>query len=486
MHCRAATLAAALAFVVLAACGSSLESNATADTGTVHWEPCGNVQCASLSVPLDHDNPQGEQVQLALARRPADKKSKGVLFANPGGPGGSGVTFVKGAPGILRPELLDAFDIVSWDPRGVGASRPVECLDNLDAFYAVDRSPDDAAEVQANVDVAKDFVAQCEARSGSLLDHMSTADSARDMEAIRAAMGVEQVNYIGFSYGTLLGALYADRFPTRVRAMVLDGAVDPSVSAPDATVQQSKGFDEQLQEFFAWCRDTPDCGFATGGDPESAYTRLQTAVAAEATPATVDGEERTLTAGEFDIGVASALYGGEANFDNLADALAETGRGLGDKMLAFADQYTERETGGKYSNQTAAMYATTCVDTPGPKNLDEVEALAAEAEQAAPHFGATTAWLGLPCAYWPVKASGKVAPVRAAGAPPLLVVGTTKDPATPYVWAQGLANQLERGHLLTRDGEGHTGYGKGNDCIDEAVDAYLRDLTVPPEGTICT
>ena len=305
------------------------------------------------------------------------------------------------------------------------------------------------------------------------------------MDAIRVAIGEDRISYLGFSYGTFLGAEYADAYPQHVRAMVLDGAVDPSLSYADATISQAQGFETMLDGFFAWCRRDTRCGFARGGNPRTAFDSLTRAVAAEPTPGTVQGEQRTLGAGEFDIGVASALYSGTAGFETLASALVQAARGVGDEMLTLADEYTERQPGGKYSNQTAAFYSISCLDAPGASTVAGVQRVADDAARVAPHFGAATAWLGLPCTFWPVPAVGKPAPVRAPGAPPVLVVGTVRDPATPYAWAQSLAKQLRQGRLLTYDGDGHTAYARGSSCIDDAVDRYLLTLTLPADGTRC-
>jgi len=487
---RAVLGAVAVCCAAVLSTGCSATSHQTLrveHTGVITWTPClnGAVQCATLGVPLDPAHPDGEQISLALARRPASGKRVGVLLTNPGGPGASGIQFLEDAAGVFRPEILRRFDIVSWDPRGVGASAPIRCMDNLDAFFAVDRTPENAAAVAQNVSVAREFAASCKQRSGRELEDVATSATVHDMDAIRAAMGEARISYMGFSYGTYLGARYADAYPQHVRTMVLDGAIDPSVSYTASTIAQAKGFEQLLDTFFVWCRQNTRCGFARGGDPRDAYDRLQRAVAAETTPATVHGEARTLGPGEFDIGFANALYAGEPGFGTLADALVETARGLGDRMLALADDYTQRQPGGKYSNLTAAFYATSCLDGPAPRTVADVQRLADLAARAAPHFGASSAWLGLPCTFWPVPPRDKPAAVHAAGAPPLLVVGTLDDPATPYVWAKSLASQLRSGHLLTFEGDGHTAYGRGSSCIDDAVEGYLVNAKLPPEGTRC-
>src|SRR4051794_27032626 len=263
-------------------------------TGRIDWTPCEKVECGSLSVPLDYTHPNGRHITLALARLPASHRRAGVLFTNPGGPGASGVSFLREAAAVFPTEIRDSFDLVSWDPRGVGASDPVRCLDDLDPFYAVDRDPRTPAAVAQNVSVAKSFVAACKQSSGDLLPYVSSEATSRDLDAIRAAMGERQISYVGFSYGTFIGALYADRFPTHVRAMVLDGAIDPARSSAVSTIDQAKSFDADLNAFFDHCRSDTSCAFARGSDPAAAYDDLTRTIAEEPVPATVAGEHRTL------------------------------------------------------------------------------------------------------------------------------------------------------------------------------------------------
>ena len=454
-------------------------------TGTIEWTPCGKVECGRLSVPLDFTRPNGPRIALALARLPAARKRIGVLFTNPGGPGGSGVEFLRSAADVFPEAIRDSFDLVSWDPRGVGASAPVRCVDNLDPFYAVDRDPQTPAAVAQNVAVARTFVDACRRNSGDLLPYVSTAATARDLDAIRAAIGDEKISYLGFSYGTLVGAVYADLFPQHVRAMVLDGAIDPARSYADSTLDQAKSFDDDLRAFFEHCRASAACGFARGGDPAAAFDKLARALAAEPEPAVVDGESRTLGPGELDIAVASALYAGAAGYGVLTAALVQAGRGAGDRMLALADAYTGRKRGGTYSNETAAEYAIGCLDAPAPPTVAAVQQLAVRAARVAPHFGAPGVWLGLPCTLWPVAAEGRTVPIHASGASPIVVVGTTHDPATPYSWAQSLASELKSGRLLTSEAASHTSYGRGDACVDSHVDRYLLELVVPASGTRC-
>jgi len=473
-----------LCAVATACQGGSGDGEATAPRpdGSLDWEACGDVDCATLAVPRDHADPGGPTLDLALARREAGGDRLGVLLLNPGGPGAGGVPLVADATAYLSEALLDRFDIVSWDPRGVGESTPIDCVDDLDSFFAADRSPDDAEEVDENIDAARRLAAGCAERSGELLPHLSSRATVQDMDAIRAALGEEQLNYLGYSYGTYLGALYADRYPDRVRAVVLDGAVDPSLGFEDLTRDQSLGFDRALNAFLDAC-ERDGCGFG-GSDPHRAYGQLLTQIDAEALPADVGGEVRTLGPGEADLGVATALYSGTAGWDLLGAALTDAARGDGSQLLRLSDAYTGRRPGGQYSNENEAFYGIGCLDAPAPA-VDELAAIASRVGEVAPAFGASTTWLSAPCSVWPVPPDGAPAPVRAADAPPIVVLGTTNDPATPLEWAQSLAQQMESATLVVYQGEGHTAYGRGDACIDHAVDQYLVELRVPDEGTVC-
>jgi pimeloyl-ACP methyl ester carboxylesterase len=330
-------------------------------------------------------------------------------------------------------------------------------------------------------------VDDCRRDSARLLPYLSTRASVRDMDAIRAAMGVPTVDYLGYSYGTYLGALYADLYPHRVRAMVLDGAVDPAASYDHGVLTQAAGFEHALDAFLGWCASSSDCAFARSGNPKTAFADLMTTLTHESDPANIDGEERSLSIGEANIGVATALYSGdrEQGWVALGKALNNAALGDGSALLALSDAYTGRDTRGRYNNITAAFYAIGCLDGPAPRSAATIERLAQRAARVAPNFGASTVWLGLPCTYWPIPPDGRPGAIHARGAPPILVVGTTNDPATPYAQAQALAGELDSGRLLTFVGQGHTAYGHGHACIDQAVDAYLVNLKLPPAGTRC-
>lgn len=465
-------------------------SPAATSSGTLAWADCGApFECATLNVPLDYQQPAGRSISLSLIRLPAaDPTTRiGSLLTNPGGPGGSGIDFVRqNAQALFSSDLRARFDIVGFDPRGVGMSTPVECVDGptLDALNALDPIPDTAAERTALIDGAKRFDAGCQARSGDLLPFMSTADAARDMDQIRIALGEPKLTYLGFSYGTYLGTVYAGLYPKNIRAFVLDGALDPTLTFTQVEEAQGRSFERELNRFLADCASSSTCEFRNGGKPGPAFDALMASIDKHPLPARASGDPRPVGPGEAFTGVLVALYA-TGSWPTLAKGLALAQLGDGSILLYLADLYNGRQADGSYSNEAAANSAVNCLDNVAPTRLSAIETLAATYRRTAPRFGVAVAYSGLVCAFWPVRPTGTRTIIHAAGAPPILVVGTTGDPATPYAWAVSLAQQLSSGVLLTRKGEGHTAYGQ-NPCIDAAVDAYLIELAVPAAGTVCT
>lgn len=475
------------------ASGSSTTSGASTSTSgvtttlmppaaTIAWRTCGTNQCGTLSVPLDYSNPTGEHISIAIDRHRATGQKIGSLLVNPGGPGGSGYDFLDTALTYLTPQIRARFDIVGFDPRGVGRSSPVRCMDakNLDAFFASDPVPDNAQEHQALVDIDKAFVAGCQARSAKLLPFVGTADAARDMDQMREALGDPKLTYVGFSYGTYLGAIYANLFPRNVRALVLDGAIDPSLDTMAANAAQGVGFDRALNAFFADCTTNQFCSWQPGKPLKQAFDELAASI--DAHPLQVGS--RQLTSGTFFLGVATPLYDRDS-WDALASGLQAAATGDGSDLLQYADLLAGRQANGTYDNSQEANQAVNCIDKPSPRDVAAYDQAAQQEAKVAPEFGPAIVYSGIVCGLWPVPAKGQAAPIHAAGSPPIMVVGTTDDPATPYAGAQALARQLEHGILVTRDGEGHTGY-RSSPCVQRYADAYLIDLTVPQGNPTCT
>ncbi len=378
-----------------------------------------------------------------------------------------------------------AYDLVGLDPRGVGRSTPVSCLSNdrMDAYTAVDITPADQARTDALVAADKEFAAACQQKSGAFLGHVSTVESARDLDVLRALLGDAKLHYLGKSYGTFLGATYAGLFPTRVGRMVLDGAMDPSLDAVAGNKAQAGGFETAWSAFAQDCVKHDDCPL--GGTEKQAGEQLDVLFKQlEAHPLPTDSS-RTLSASQATTGVIQAMYA-EFLWPQLRTALTTAKAGDGTGLLKLSDDYYERSADGSYPNLMYANMAVNCLDLPAPfTGPDQVRSAVPAFEAVSPHFGQDMAWMALSCTYWPVKATGAAHTVRAAGSAPIVVVGTTRDPATPYAWAQSLAGQLESGRLLTYDGDGHTAYGRHNSCVDDAVNRYLLGGDAPAAGTRC-
>ena len=440
------------------------------------WTACeGDFECASLRVPLDDDRPSAGSVDLALTRlktaRPGDRI--GSLVVNPGGPGSSAVDYLQAAWTLVPEPVRARFDLVAFDPRGVGRTAPIRCATTaeLDAYFAVDPSPDDAGELKALERTNEKLAGGCQARSGKVLPYVSTAEAAEDLERVRAAIGDPKLTYLGYSYGTSLGAAYLDAYPTRVRAMVLDGGIDPQLTWDGLLAGQSTGFDRALEAFLADCQERR-CPYRAevDGDLLAAYDRLAAQV--DRTPLPT-GSARDLGPGEFALGVLGGLYSKASGWPAIADALVAAERGDGAPMLALSDSYLDRSDAG-YANVTEALSSVVCLDRQWPRDLEPYLDLADRVREDAPRFGPLIALSGTICADWPVPPVGAPKRVTAPGSPPVVVIGTTGDPATPYAWSVALADQLEKGVLVTYEGDGHTVYRTGaSACVRKVVDAYL-------------
>jgi len=450
----------------------------------VQWTPCGDLLCGTVAVPLDYDQPQLGTIQIALAMHRATDPAQriGSLVINPGGPGVSGVNDLPAELGVLTPELLDRFDIVEFDPRGVQRSSPVECSATSASSSSStpgplpDPVPSTTAAQLALLTDDQEYAAQCESVSGKVLPFVGTVDSARDLDRIRQALGDPQLTFFGHSYGTLLGATYAEMFPTHVRAMVLDGAIDPAMSTEQMVVEQSEGFEAVLDDFFSWCVSSGCPWHPAGGASAASLLALIAQSRSQPLPA---GAGRTAGPGAFYYAALSALYA-RSYWPTLGNALAEAAAGNGAGVLAMADSYVTQGS----SNAQDAETAIDCLDHPVAKGSSSIPDLASQAAVNAPFFGPLLAWSEATCAVWPVAASRTPAPTTAVGSPPILVVGATKDPATPYVWAQRLAGELQHGELVTWQGENHVAYYYSA-CIRAIDQAYFVQGTLPAPGTVC-
>jgi len=448
------------------------------------WQDCGDgFDCATLSVPLDYAAPGAGTLDLALIRLPANDPGQriGSLLANPGGPGASGIDFVRAWAGSLDSNVRDRFDIVGFDPRGIGASSPIVCHDNLQAYIAADPTPDSQAEWDNLAEQTRQFSARCAQRYTSVLPHLGTKDVARDLDRIRAAVGDQKLTYVGYSYGTVIGQVYADMFPANVRAVVLDGAVDLALSSDERTLTQAMGFERALGNFLADCRQS-GCPLTRRGDPAAAVDELL--AKAEASPIPARGADRPAGPGEALLGLASALYS-RSSWPELARAVVAGLDGDGTALVRLTDNYLDRGGDGSYPNEQEANLAVNCLDQDPsrlPASYDDYVAARAGLAARAAHFGPAFA-NGLTCASWAAKPDPLAAP-KAAGAPPILVVDTTGDPATPYEWGVAVSKQLSTATLLTFNGEGHTAFGRDR-CVNRVVNDYLLDLKVPPAGTSC-
>jgi len=491
---RALILVVAAMAVTFSGCSSpgpapSAGGSTPAVPDPIRWRGCpghSGWQCGTLVVPLDYAHP-GRSISIAVDRHPATSPGRrvGALVVNPGGPGVSGVDFAYAAvDGLLDPVLVQDFDVVGFDPRGVGASSPIECADGptLDRINHLDPDPRTSAEEAALIAGARELAADCERHSGPLLPFVATIDVARDMDALRQALGDPKLTYLGFSYGTLLGATYARLFPSRVRALALDGALDPALDEGTVSIDQAVAFEHSLSDFLQQCAQTA-CAFHADGAPtlRAAFDALMAHIAADPLPAALGGRggpsgATSIGPGEALIAILAELYE-PADRPALAAELAAAQRGDGSLMRANFDAYVGRLPDGTYSNEELANVAINCVDQQTP-TVSQLEALAATARRQAPYFGGPLAWAAADCLSWPVPPVTESGALHAPGAPPILVVGSTGDPVTPLGWAASLATELGSGVLVTRHGDGHTGYPTSA-CVRRAVDAYLITLTVP-------
>ena len=489
--------------LVLSGCSSNvaiekpLSDLAAYENQKLDWATCyEDFECTDLRVPIDYVDLTVGTLKIAVLRYKAqDPKNRiGSLIVNPGGPGGSGVDYAYNAEYVFDPDVLDRYDIVGFDPRGVNRSAPIECLtdEETDANYASDAKPDTEAELEQALADSKVFIDKCE-NANEYLTHYSTAAAARDMDILRAALGDKKLNYFGKSYGTYLGTLYAQFFPDKVGRMILDGALDPNISILEQNISQAKGFDDALDAFLADCAKQDDCPL-----PKNKQEATLKIIALFETAALnplprktkVENVERTATESLIVLGTASALYDDVDGWPKLRTAFLEGQQGYGDTFLDLADQYSGRSSDGSYmSNELDSGAIIDCLDWPDTRSVEKTKADAKRFTDAAPVFGPYLAYTNISCKYLtpPTKdkltrSTNKITSIKTA---PVIVIGTTRDPATPYEWSVGLHQIFKNSKLISLDADGHTGQGRGSACVDEAVDSYLLKGISPQKDLRC-
>lgn len=467
----------------------------------VRWEGCPTddgfslqskeeFECATIKVPLDYAKPGAGSTELSVLRRTV-KNPRGSLILNPGGPGASGVDYARAARGVLTRPLYSAYDVVGFDPRGVVRSDPVDCLDDsqLDTSFATDATPDTPQEVTDLAASSRLVGVGCKARSPEIAPYMDTESAARDMDILRVVLGDEKLNYLGKSYGTLLGAQYAELFPERVGRVVLDGVLPSSLDSDEITFGQAKAFDLALRRFVEDCITQDDCPLPR--DVDAGVARIQQFLAdLDQSPLPGMGD-RLLTEALGTFAILSYLYAPPSDWEVLRFGLDAAFAGDGSVLMEMMDYRTDRNPDGTFANNgNEAIYAVNCLDRPGVGGVDHAAELAEQWAAEAPVFGPSMAWGNLPCWQWPMgagtaEAAGDPPVFRAQGSAPILVVSTKYDPATPYEWGVQVADELDNSTLLSYDGDGHLAYMSGSTCIDRAVDAYFLEGVLPAEGTVC-
>ncbi len=502
MSLKKGILATALVVLLVAGCSKVVDGRAVTAVprpGTpVQWGPCRSAndqvpippdaECGKLSVPVDYAKPDGDVAQLAMIRFKATGAKIGSLVVNPGGPGESGVESVANLIPTLPQSVRERFDLVGFDPRGVASSTPaVWCNsdadnDRLRADPQVDYSPKGVEHIE---DETKQFVQRCVDKVGKeFLANVGTANVVKDLDAIRVAVGDEKLTYLGYSYGTRIGGSYAEAFPQNVRAMVLDGAVDPNADPIEADIRQAAAFQQAFNDYAADCAKDPSCPLGT--DPAKAVDNYKNLIDPLVEKPAKTQDPRGLAYSDALVGTILPLYS-PSLWRHLTDGLTELEHGHGDTLLALSDMYMGRDPEGHYNNSTDVRVAVNCVDQPAVTDRAKVIDEDRKTREVAPFmsYGEFTGHAPLgTCAFWPVPPTSQPHEISVKDLPPVLVISTTNDPATPYKAGVDLAKQLG-GTLVTFDGTQHTVVFQGNKCIDDIAAKYLVDVTVPPPGTRC-
>ena len=451
---------------------------ATLQSQNLNWRPCDSgFECTQFKVPFDYSHIDGNTFTIQAIRHRANKPSQrlGSLIMNPGGPGGSGIQYVLGADSIVSTSIENVYDLVGFDPRGVNLSQPIRCLSDKqeDYFLGGNGSVQSAADLSVGLSSAKLMASLCAKVAGSKLAHYSTLDGAKDMELLRILLKEVKLNYIGKSYGTYLGTLYAALYPKTIGRMVLDGAVDPNISVRDQNLAQAAGFDNALKSFIS-------------ANPTFSLQQIEHFLQTARTKPLRDATKRELSESLAVTGIAASLYDPANGWPLLSRALSDAiDRKNPSGFLLLADSYNERDQRGHYvSNQTDIAEVISCLDFKDPRTLNQIEEDAKSFKAAAPIFGPYLSYSGLACLYW--QAKPVVGPnLIKISTNPLLVIGTTRDPATPYKWAQGLHKVLLNSTLITLNGDGHTGANRGSKCVDKAMNTYLLTGKTPLHDLTC-
>ena len=486
---------------------------ATGTAGSSEETDTATFSCAVITVPLDYANPKGETISIAVKKRAATGgHAQGALFINPGGPGDSGVSFAERAGNAFSPDLLSAYDIIGFDPRGVGSSTAITCSSDDDSSSST-AEPSASAGATASPSTSgtpsagstpsagtasgdesyeewsestrqsfQELSKQCGSNTepAALLDHVDTVSAARDLDILRALAGQEKLNYLGFSYGTYLASVYAETFPGNTGRMVLDGAIDPSLSLAEQGLGQAKGFEQALRTYVDYCQSSSGCPLSGGTDAGVQQIR-DLITSANSTPLSTGDPNRTVTGSDIVTALSEYLYTTEQNWEPLNKALDQAINHRDGSAFAASEEQdsSSKDDGG------GAFQAVTCLDYPVEGDKTTWAAQYEQAKREAPVFADSAVGMDLVCSVWGHNGTRKPTQIHARGAAPILVVGTTGDPATPYAWSKSLAEQLDSGQLLTWEGNGHTAYGGDASCVNDAVDAYLISGTMPKKGLTC-
>ena len=453
------------------------------------WISCGGpFLCTDLTVPIDYSNPGGERMQLSLVKYPATspKKRLGSLLVNPGGPGASGVEYAYAAEYIVSKQVLESYDLVGFDPRGVGGSSAERCLTNseTDRLIEANGPPVDGLSMETLAESSKMLAMRCEEKLGNRLKFLGSVDVVRDMDLMRQVLGEAKLNFLGKSYGTYLGLVYTSMFPKNVGRFVLDGVVDPKLSANELNKAQAVGFEIALDAFLTDCITKKSCFFqGTLEEARDEVTRLQEQVAEQAL---TGKDDRLATGSILVLAMVASLYDSETGWGALNKALKDIYRGAGKRLFDLVDDYVVRDANGRYpSNENEIAYIVNCIDRIDDASPERLASDAKKFASFAPHFGPYIAWSTLPCHYWPYEPVRPPVELNGAGAADFIVIGTTRDPATPYNWATEVTAKFESAFLITADGDGHTGHGRGSSCVDSAVDTYLLSGELPARPLRC-